>query len=556
MHGTIDWQSPIAASPVSVVLDETVRRFADRPALDFLGRRTSYGELGRMVDQAARGFQQLGVKKGVKVGLCLPNTPYFVISYYAVLKAGGTVVNFNPLYVEREIAHQIKDSATTIMVTLDLRQIYPKIAAMLDSTCLEKVVVCKMTDVLPSVQGLLFQVLKRSELAVVPDDLRHIAFARLLNNDGQLKPVDIDATSDIAVLQYTGGTTGLPKGAVLTHANISGNIDQLSRWVPDIQRGQERMLCVLPLFHVFAMTVAMNLGIAFGAELILLPRFDLEQVMKCIAKKRPTLFPGVPTIYTALNGAAEKGGWDLSSIRCCISGGAPLPVEVRARFEQLTGCRLVEGYGLSEASPVVSCNPFQAVKAGSVGIALPGTIIEIRAPHDPQQRLGPGEKGEICVRGPQVMAAYWQKPGDTAQVFADGALRTGDIGYLDEEGYLFLVDRIKDVIISGGYNIYPRMIEEALYQHPAVAEAVVIAVADQYRGQVPKAFVRLRDGQAATPEELRQFLVGYLSRIELPKLIEIRDTLPKTMVGKLSKKELIAEEETKAAGGGSLDRAS
>ncbi len=556
MQGTIDWQSPIAATPVGCVLDETVRRFAERPALDFLGRRTSYGELGRMVEQAARGFQQLGVKKGVKVGLCLPNTPYFVICYYAVLKAGGTVVNFNPLYVEREIAHQIRDSGTTVMVTLDLRQIYPKVAAMLDSTCLEKVVVCKMADVLPSVQGLLFQVLKRSELAVVPADLRHIAFARLLDNDGQLKPVAIEATRDIAVLQYTGGTTGLPKGAVLTHANISGNIDQLSRWVPDIQRGQERMLCVLPLFHVFAMTVAMNLGIAFGAELILLPRFDLEQVMKCIARKRPTLFPGVPTIYTALNGAAEKGGWDLSSIRCCISGGAPLPVEVRARFEQLTGCRLVEGYGLSEASPVVTCNPFQAVKAGSVGIALPGTTIEIRAPHDPEQRLGPGEKGEICVRGPQVMAAYWQKPGDTAQVFADGALRTGDIGYLDEEGYLFLVDRIKDVIISGGYNIYPRTIEEALYQHPAVAEAVVIAVADQYRGQAPKTFVRLRDGQAATPEELRQFLVGYLSRIELPKLIEIRDTLPKTMVGKLSKKELIAEEETKAAAGGSLDRAS
>ncbi|HXP95200.1 MAG TPA: long-chain fatty acid--CoA ligase, partial [Telmatospirillum sp.] len=522
-----------------------------RPALDFLGRRTSYGELGRMVDQAARGFQQLGVKKGIKVGLCLPNTPYFIISYYAVLKAGGTVVNFNPLYVEREIAHQIKDSGITLMVTLDLRQIYPKIKAMLDRTCLEKVVVCRMADILPSVQGLLFQVLKRSELADAPADLRHITFAQLMANDGQLKPLEIDPKTDIAVLQYTGGTTGLPKGAVLTHANITGNTDQLRRWVPDIQDGQERMLCVLPLFHVFAMTVAMNLGIAFGAEMILLPRFDLEQVMKCIAKKRPTLFPGVPTIYTALNGAAEKGGWDLSSIRCCISGGAPLPVEVRARFEQLTGCRLVEGYGLSEASPVVTCNPFDAVKAGSVGLPLPGTTVEIRAPHDPTLLLGRGEKGEICVRGPQVMPGYWQRPADTEMVFVEGALRTGDIGYIDDDGYLFLVDRIKDVIISGGYNIYPRVIEEALYQHPAVAETVVIAVPDQYRGQAPKAFVRLRDGYRATPEDLRQFLTDYVSRIELPKAIEIRDTLPKTMVGKLSKKELIAEEEAKAAGGGS-----
>ncbi len=556
MHDTIDWQTPIAATSVPAVLDETVRRFADRPALDFLGRRTSYGELGRLVDQAARGFQQLGVKKGVKVGLCLPNTPYFIICYYAVLKAGGTVVNFNPLYVEREIAHQIQDSGTTLMVTLDLRQIYPKIGAMLDSTCLEKVVICRMADILPSVQSLLFQVLKRSQLADAPSDLRHVTFAQLIGNDGQLKPVRIEAATDIAVLQYTGGTTGLPKGAVLTHANISGNTDQIGRCVPDIEGGRERMLCVLPLFHVFAMTVAMNFGIAIGAEMILLPRFDLEQVMKCIAKKRPTLFPGVPTIYTALNGAAEKGGWDLSSIRRCISGGAPLPVEVRAHFERLTGCRLVEGYGLSEASPVVTCNPFKAVRAGSVGLPLPGTTVEIRAPHDPSQVLGPGEKGEICVRGPQVMAGYWQKPADTEQVFVDGALRTGDIGYLDADGYLFLVDRIKDVIISGGYNIYPRTIEEALYQHPAVAEAVVIAVPDQYRGQAPKAFVRLRDGQAATPEELRQFLAGYVSRIELPKAIEIRDFLPKTMVGKLSKKELIAEEETKAAAGGSLDKAS
>jgi long-chain acyl-CoA synthetase len=555
MPDPIDWQSPIVAAPVASILDETVRRFPDRPALDFLGRRTSYGELGRMVDQAARGFQQLGVKKGVKVGLCLPNTPYFIICYYAVLKAGGTVVNYNPLYVEREIAHQINDSGTSIMVTLDLKQIYPKVAAMLDRTCLEKVVVCRMADILPSVQSLLFQVLKRSELVDAPVDLRHITFARLVTNDGQLKVSEIDPKIDIAVLQYTGGTTGLPKGAVLTHANITGNTDQLKRWVPGIQDGQERMLCVLPLFHVFAMTVAMNLGLSLGAELILLPRFDLEQVMKTIAKKRPTLFPGVPTIYTALNGAAEKGGWDLSSIRYCIAGGAPLPLEVRARFEHLTGCQLVEGYGLSEASPVVTCNPFAAVKAGSVGVALPGTVIEIRSPLDPSQRLGPGEKGEICVRGPQVMPGYWQRPADNEMVFIDGALRTGDIGYLDDDGYLFLVDRIKDVIISGGYNVYPRVIEEALYQHPAVAEAVVIAVPDQYRGQAPKAFVRLRDRHTATPEELRKFLTDYVSRIELPKSIEIRDSLPKTMVGKLSKKELIAEEETKA-GGGSLEKAS
>jgi long-chain acyl-CoA synthetase len=549
-------QPPILPEPVPALLDRAAARFPGRPALDFLGRRTSYGALGRAVDLAARGFQHMGVGRGVKVGLCLPNTPVFVICYYAVLKTGATVVNYNPLYVEREMAQQITDSGTTIMVTLDLRQTYVKVAAMLDVTCLERIVVCRMADCLTAIQGLLFLAVKRSALAAIPDDARHVSFARLTANDGRVVPVDIDAERDAAVLQYTGGTTGVPKGAILTHANLSANTEQLNRWVPDLAASAERMLCVLPLFHVFAMTVAMNLGIACGAELILLPRFDLEQVLKCIARKHPTLLPGVPTIYSAINGAADKGDWDLSSIRYCISGGAPLPVEVRARFEQLTGCSLVEGYGLSEASPVVTCNPFRAVKAGSVGLPLPGTTVEIRAPHDPSQLLGPGEKGEICVRGPQVMRGYWQQPGETEATFVDGSLRTGDIGYLDGDGYLYLVDRIKDVILCGGYNVYPRVIEEALYQHPAVAEAAVIGVPDDYRGQIPKAFVCLRRGRQATGEELRQFLGTYVSRIEIPKSIEIRESLPKTMIGKLSKKALLAEELGRASGDGSASTAS
>ncbi|HIJ38039.1 MAG TPA: long-chain fatty acid--CoA ligase, partial [Rhodospirillaceae bacterium] len=515
----------------------------DRPAIDFLGRKTSYGELGRMVDQAARGFQQLGVRKGVKVGLCLPNTSCFVICYYAVLKAGGTVVNLNPLYVERELRQLVEDSGTTIMVTLDIKQIYPKVAALLDSSCLERVVICRMADILPSIQGLMFSVLKRSLVAQIPDDLHHVPFSRLLADDGRFHPVEIDPAQDIAVLQYTGGTTGLPKAAMLTHANISGNTDQLVRLVPGIVRGQERMLLVLPLFHVFAMTVGMNLGIAFGAELILLPRFDLKQVLKTIGKKRPSLFPGVPTIYTAINAAAEAGDWDLSSIRHCISGGAPLPGEVRHRFEALTGCHLVEGYGLSEASPVVTCNPFGQTKEGSVGLPLSGTSVEIRSSLDPSQLMPAGEKGEICIRGPQVMAGYWRRPEETSQTFIDGALRTGDIGYLDEDGFLFLVDRIKDVIICGGFNVYPRVIEEALYRHPAVAEAVVIGVPDDYRGEAPKAFVRLRDGFATDADALKQFLTEQISRIEMPKEIVFRAELPKTMVGKLSKKELVAEEQ-------------
>ncbi|HIJ62717.1 MAG TPA: long-chain fatty acid--CoA ligase [Rhodospirillaceae bacterium] len=540
MSASVD--RPIAIRAVPSILEDSVRRFGSRPALDFLGRRLSYRELGALVEKAAAGFQRLGVKKGVRVGLCLPNTPSYVICFYAVLRAGGTVVNFNPLYVERELRQLVEDSGVTIMVTLDLKQIYPKVAQLLDGSGLEKIVICRMSELLPTIKGLMFSVLKRSELATVPDDARHLPFSRLLAENAAFQPVDIDPLTDVAVLQYTGGTTGLPKAAMLTHANLSANADQLLRLSPDLRYGEERLLLVLPLFHVFAMSVGMNVGISCGAELIMLPRFDLRQVLKTITGKRPTLFPGVPTIYNAINNAAGTGQWDLSSIKACTSGGAPLPREVQLRFEKLAGCALVEGYGLSECSPVVCCNPLGAVKEGSVGPPLPGTVVEIRAPEDPSRLLPTGEKGEICVRGPQVMAGYWRRPEDTAQVFYDGALRTGDIGYLDDEGFLFLVDRIKDVILCGGYNVYPRIIEEALYRHPAVAEAVVIGVPDGYRGEAPKAFVRLREGAVADVEELKHFLSTEISRIEMPKEIEFRAELPKTMVGKLSKKELVAEE--------------
>jgi long-chain acyl-CoA synthetase len=535
---------PIACTSATAILDQAVAKFPNRPALDFLGRHTSYRELGVLVARAACGLQQLGVKKGTRVGLCLPNTPYYVVCYFAVLKLGGVVVNFNPLYVEREMAHQIADSGTSLMVTLDIRQIYPKVAAALGVTALERIVVCPMSGVLTPVKGALFSVFKRSEIAEVPDDLRHIRFDKLIANDGRFEAAAIDPVRDVAVLQYTGGTTGVPKGAMLTHGNLSANVDQLYRLLPDPHPGEERMLLVLPLFHVFAMTVGMNLGIAFAAELILLPRFEIDQVMKTIVRKRPTVFPGVPTIYSDIISAAKHGSADLTSIRICISGGAPLPQEVKHRFEALTGCRLVEGYGLTEASPVATCNPLDTGgKPGSIGLPLAGTVIDVYSPVARSEKMAVGEKGEICVRGPQVMAGYWGRPKESEVVMTDGALRTGDIGYIDQDGYVYLVDRIKDVILCGGYNVYPRVIEEALYQHPAVNEAVVIGVPDPYRGQVPKAFVCLRENHRATPTELKDFLTGYLSRIEMPKTIEIRQQLPKTMVGKLSKKDLIAQEQ-------------
>ena len=543
----IDRTTPIAATPVTWLLEEAARRFPDRPSMDFLGKQTSYGDLARLVDQAARGFQHLGVERGTRVALCLPNCPYYVISFFAVLKAGGVVVNLNPLYVEKEIRHLVEDSGAEFLVTLDLVQITKKITPLMGNSTLKKLVICSMAEALPTLKGIAFSLLKKKEIARFPDDERHVPFKRLLEAKGAPVEAAIDALNDVAVLQYTGGTTGIPKAAMLTHANLTGNCDQIARLVPEMPIGTGSMLVQLPLFHVFAMTVGMNLAVQFAAEMILLPRFEQEMLRKTIKRKRPTMFPGVPTLYTNINQAAEKQDWALSSIRYCISGGAPLPMEVRQRFESLSGCQLVEGYGLSEASPVVSCNPMGEVRDGSIGLPLPGTIVEIRDREDPTKILPRGEKGEVCVRGPQVMKGYWRRADETANVFIDGALRTGDVGYIDEDGYIYIVDRIKDLIIAGGYNIYPRVIEEALYLHPAVAEAVVIGIPDAIKGQVPKAFVTLREGQSVTEEALHKFLSGHISPIERPRQIEFRTSLPKTLVGKLSKKELVAEELAKRA---------
>ena len=543
----LDWAAPLPARPLFAFLDDAVARFGDRPCLDFVGRTYSYRDVGRLVDRAVKGFCTLGVGKGVKVGLCLPNTPYLVVCYYAVLRAGGTVVNFNPLYAERELRYQVEDSETEIMVTLDLRQIYPKMAALLETTRLRRLVICPMSDVLPAVKGVLFSVLRRSELTDIADDPRHITFERLVDNAGGAGTAEIDPDEDVALLQYTGGTTGVPKGAMLTHANLAANTVQLTRWCPEMEMGQERMLCVLPLFHAFAMTVAMNLGIATGALLILVPRFDRDEILKTIERTRPTLMPAVPTLFTALLESPDIGKYDLSSIKFCISGGAPLSADLKRRFERLTGCEVVEGYGLSEASPVVTCNPIAGVaKEGSIGVPLPGTVVEIRASDGAGRSLRSGETGEICVRGPQVMTGYWRRPEETEAVLADGWLHTGDLGYMDDDGYVFLLDRITDLILSSGYNVYPRAVEEAIALHPDVADATVIGVPHSYRGECPKAFVRLRPGASLTAEDLKAFLRDKLSPMERPESIEFRDELPRTLIGKASKKDLRSEEETTA----------
>ncbi len=560
----VAWSAAISEAPLTEALDRSVALYGSNACVEFLGRKYSYEEIGGLVERAAKGFQGLGVGKGVRVGLLLPNSPYAVICYYAVLKAGGTVVNFNPLYVAEEIERQIQDSGTRIMVTMDLRLTLPKVSTSLGRTSLERVVVCSMAEALPFAKSSLFRFLGRGRIAELPEDGLHVTFADLTDNDGGFKPVAISPQEDVAVLQYTGGTTGVPMGAMLTHANIAANARQVAMWDPDIQEGEARIIGVLPLFHVFAMTVVMNMGILIGAELVLLPRFEIAMVMKALRRRQPTQFPGVPSLFHALLEYPKLSPEDLQSLEFCLSGGAPLPSEIRNEFEALTGCRLVEGYGLTETSPVVTCNPLKSAirqdaarvgvgKDGSVGLALPGTQIEIRALEARETALAVGEPGEVCIAGPQIMAGYWDNPEATAKTLKNGWVHTGDVGYLDEDGFLFLIDRIKDLIICSGYNVYPRVVEEAIYRHPAVAEVTVVGVPDEDKGEVPKAYVRLKPDQALSAEELLAFLEDKLSRIERPRHVEFRDELPKTMIGKLSKKELVAEEQARRAAAGQAD---
>ena len=540
---------PLPANPrlLGDLLDRSVARFPDRAAIDFMGRITTWGELGAAVDRAAAGLQALGVVKGTRVALCLPNTPYYPILFYATLKAGGIVVNVNPLYVERELTHLIEDSRAEVIVTPDVADIQARVLKVAGETGIRHVISCPIADVLPAIKKFAYRLVKRKEIGRAARTPQHLFFADLIAKGAAPTPVPV-APDEVAVLQYTGGTTGVPKAAMLSHANIVANTDAMLVHVGGESAKQDRVLGVLPLFHVFALTNVLTFGTLVGAEMILLPRFELKQLLATLKRTRPTYFPAVPTIYNVLANLGADQRPDLSSVKVCISGGAPLPIEVRHAFEANTGSKLVEGYGLSEASPIITCNPFEGVnKEGSAGLPFPGTTIEIRDRENPARIMPAGEKGEICARGPQVMSGYWHNSAATEAVFADGALRTGDVGYLDEDGYLFIVDRIKDLILCGGYNVYPRVIEEALYEHPAVVEAVVIGVPDAHRGQAPKAFVVLNEPGVVTGAALRDFLRDKISKIELPREVEIRDTLPKTLIGKLSKKELVEEELQKAA---------
>lgn len=536
----IDWNHKIDSKPLYSILDETAEKFPWNTAIDFFGKKYSYSFLQKEVNRGAEGFKKLGIGKGSRVGIFLPNCPQFIISYFAILKAGATVVNFSPLYSGRELKNQIEDSGTEIMVTLNLDVLYGKLKSLIGTTKLRRIIFSTMPEALPFPKNILFSVFKKNEVTTIPEDSHHIAWKKFIDNEQIAELPEINPEEDVAVIQYTGGTTGTPKGAMLSHYNVYANAIQSALWFSDIEQGKEKMLAVLPFFHVFAMTAVMNFSIVTGAEIILHPRFEIETVLKDIARKKPTLLPGVPTMYTAINNHPDLSKYKLSSLKACISGGAPLPVEVKQKFEELTGCKMIEGYGLTESSPVACANPLEGKnKTGSVGLPLPKTIIEIEDMENRGRFLGAGEKGEICITGPQVMKGYWNRPEETAvSTDEEGRLRTGDIGYMDEDGYIFIVDRLKELIICGGFNVYPRHVEEAIYQHEAVLEAAVKGVPDEYRGQSVKAYVALKKGYELSEIRLIAFLGEHLGKHELPSHIEFRDSLPKTMIGKIDKKNL------------------
>jgi long-chain acyl-CoA synthetase len=539
---SVDWNAKLTPQPLGEMLDDAVAEFGERKCTYFLGESLTYAEIGALSDRLACGLQQLGVKKGVHVGLLLPNTPTYVAFYFAILKAGGTVVNYNPLYTVEELEEQVEDSETKILVTLDLKLLFDKTDALLTKGILEKAIVASFAGLLPTIKSFLFRTLKAKELSNPAASVHagRIVFERdLTANDGRYEKSDIEPLSDVAVLQYTGGTTGTPKGAMLTHANLTSNVQQIQDWTTNLDIGTERVMGILPFFHVFAMTTVLNFGISMGGELILMPRFELSDALKLIKKQKVTVLPGVPTLYNAMLHHPKLKPDDLSSLKFCISGGAPLPIEVKRGFEAASNCSLVEGYGLSETSPVATCNPVEgSAKEGSIGIPVPQTIISIRAIDNPKKELGIGEDGEICIAGPQVMAGYWNKPEETKDTFVGEYFKTGDVGHMDDEGFTFIIDRLKDMINASGFKIYPRRIEEAIYQHPCVEEVTVVGIPDEYRGEAPKAFIKLKQGKAVTDDEILDFLKPKISKIEMPSQIEFRDELPKTMVGKLSKKEL------------------
>ncbi|MGB4371454.1 MAG: long-chain fatty acid--CoA ligase [Dethiobacteria bacterium] len=509
------------------MFQETVKQYSDLPALSFMGHEITYAGLQSQVEKLAAALEGLGVKKGDRVAIHLPNCPQFPIAFYAALSLGAIAVPCNPMYVARELTHQLNDSETETIITLT--SFYKMIKELQPKTTLKNIIAVNL------------------EGDSVKIETGDYSFASLMKEYGgkQAQPVEV-LPEDRAAFMYTGGATGVSKGAILQHRHLLANALQLKAWAPDLKNGEEIFLSVLPLYHSYGLTLALNLPVLTGNKMVLLPRFELRSVLQTIDREKPTRFPGVPTMYVAINNAPDLHEYDLSSIKVCNSGAAPLPVKVQEEFEKITGGKLTEGYGLSEASPVTHSNPIYGKNVpGSIGLPIPDTEMKIVDIETGDTELPIGESGELCVRGPQVMEGYLNMPEETAQSLRDGWLYTGDIAKVDEEGYTYIVDRKKDMVIAGGYNIFPRDIEEVLYTHPKIKEAAVAGISDPYRGETLKAYVVLKEGETLTEEEVIEFCKENLAAYKVPKLVEFRTELPKTMVGKILRRALREEEEKK-----------
>lgn len=520
-------------------LDDTAARHPRAAGTVFFGAQLTFRELHDLAGRFAAALQRLGVKPGDRVSLHLPNSPQFVIAYYGAMKTGAIVVPFNPLYVEREIEQQLVDSGAEVAVTLDL--FYPRIAAVRTRTRVRELITTAINDFFPPLLRLLYPIKARREghVVAVPAARDIHRFRDLLNVDAAAQPVRIDPRST-AVLLYTGGTTGVPKGTVLTHRNLVCNVLQARSWFTTLRPAQDTVVAVIPFFHSYGMTSAMNFSVATATRMVLIPRFQLDLVLKAIDRYRPQIFPGVPTIYSAINAFPDLHRYDLSSITACVSGAAGLPVEVQKRFETTTGGKLVEGYGLTETSPITHVNPINGVrKAGSIGIPVPDTDARI-ADADADG------VGELAIKGPQVMTGYWNQPGETAQVLRDGWLLTGDMAKMDGDGFFYIVDRKKEMILTGGYNVFPREVEEVLYGLSAVQDAAAIGVPDPHRGEVVKAFVVLKEGEHTTADDVIEYCRPRLAPYKVPKFVEFRTQLPKSLIGKILRRVLSEGEKATA----------
>lgn len=537
--------------PLYQFLTDTAKEFPHNETLYFMGKRMNYSEILKLSYRFANLLKSLGIKKGDRVAIMLANTPQSIFTYYGALMAGAVVVQTNPTYVEREIEYQMNDSGATVMVALDL--LYPRLKKVKDKTPLKHILMTSIKDFLPFPKNLLYPMVSKKRGQPLPKIEKTNGFDLLMD---QMKSVTddpytvaIEPKEDLAVLQYTGGTTGMPKGVMLTHYNLVVNTLQSKAWMYEAKKGKERTISAVPFFHVYGMTIAMNLSILMAGSLLIVPRFVPLEVLQLIDKEKGTTFPGAPTMYIGLINHPDITKYDLSSVTTCISGSAPLPMEVQNRFEELSKGRLIEGFGLSEASPVTHANPIYAKDKrinGSIGLPWPDTVAKI-VDIATGEEMPTGEIGELAISGPQVMKGYWNRPEETSKTIVDGWLMTGDMGYMDENGYFYIVDRKKEMILAGGYNIYPREIEEVLFEHPAVQEASVIGVPDPYRGETVKAFIVLKAGASVTEKELEQYTREKLAAYKIPRIYEFRAELPKTIVGKVLRRVLLEEEKKKIA---------